>query len=79
MNLDKTVDWYINAAYFEDAKVLRRARLIVRACLLTSLFSISYVGLSFVFSYNKGIYFTGFNVVGYFVRPLDETFIEKCL
>jgi signal transduction histidine kinase len=69
MDVQKLVDWYIHPAYFEDAKLLRKARLLVRACLLTSLFSISYVALSFVFNYNKGIYFTGFNVVGYFALP----------
>jgi signal transduction histidine kinase len=69
MNVGKLVDWYINPGYFEDAKALRKARLIVRACLLTSLFSISYVGLSVVFSYERGIYFTAFNVVGYFALP----------
>jgi signal transduction histidine kinase len=69
MNVGKLVDWFIHPDYFEDANALRKARLLVRACLLTSLFSISYVGLSVVFSYEKGIYFTGFNVVGYFVLP----------
>jgi len=69
MNFGKFEDWYINPAYYEDAKALRKARLLVRACLLTSLFSISYVALSVVFSYEKGLYFTGFNVVGYFALP----------
>jgi signal transduction histidine kinase len=69
MNVGKLVDWYIHPDYYEDAKALRKARLLVRACLLTSLFSISYVGLSFVFSYDRAIYFTGFNVVGYFALP----------
>ncbi len=70
MQVGKLVDWFIHPSYFEDAMVLRRARLLVRACLLTSLFSISYVILSIVFHYEKGIYFTGFNVVGYFALPL---------
>lgn len=69
MNVGKLVDWFIHPDYFEDAKLLRRARLLVRACLLTSLFSISYVVLSITFSYDKGLYFTGFNVVGYFALP----------
>jgi signal transduction histidine kinase len=69
MDIGKLIDWFIHPRYFEDAKALRKARLLVRACLLTSLFSISYVGLSVVFSYDRGIYFTGFNVIGYFVLP----------
>lgn len=69
MEVGKIVDWFIPRRHFDDAKALRKARLLVRACLLTSLFSISYVILSFVFSYSKGIYFTMFNVVGYFILP----------
>lgn len=70
MQVGKLVDWFIHPSYFEEGMVLRRARLLVRACLLTSLFSISYVMLSIVFSYERGIYFTGFNVIGYFALPL---------
>jgi signal transduction histidine kinase len=69
MNFGKLEDWYIHPDYNADAKAMRKARLLLRACLLTSLFSISYVALSVVFSYDKGIYFTGFNVVGYFALP----------
>lgn len=69
MNVGKYVDWFIPSSHFDDAKALRKARLVVRASLLTSLFSISYVMLSIVFSYDKGLYFTAFNVVGYFVLP----------
>jgi signal transduction histidine kinase len=69
MNFGKLEAWYIHRDYFDDAQALRKARLLVRACLLTSVFSISYVGLSFVFNYEKGIYFTGFNVIGYFALP----------
>jgi signal transduction histidine kinase len=69
MSFGELEAWYIHPKYYEDAQALRKARLLLRACLLTSLFSISYVTLSFVFSYNKGIYFTGFNVFGYFALP----------
>ena len=69
MNFGKLEDWCL-VRYYDDTRALRKARLLVRACLLTSLFSISYVALSAVFSYEKGMYFTGFNVVGYFVLPL---------
>jgi signal transduction histidine kinase len=68
MNFGRLEDWFVEF-YSEDGNALRKARLLVRACLLTSLFSISYVGLSIVFKYDKGMYFTGFNVVGYFLLP----------
>lgn len=69
MNLVQLADWFIHPAYFGDSSALRKARLFVRACLLTSIFSTSYVILSITFQYEKGIYFTGFNVIGYFVLP----------
>ncbi len=69
MNFVQLADWFINPLYFDDSGMLRRARLFVRACLLTSVFSISYVILSILFQYPKGIYFTAFNVVGYFILP----------
>jgi signal transduction histidine kinase len=68
MNFGRLEDWFVES-YLNDANALRKARLLVRACLLTSIFSISYVVLSFVFRYDKGMYFTGFNVVGYFLLP----------
>ncbi|RAW00422.1 sensor histidine kinase [Pseudochryseolinea flava] len=69
MNVAKIIDWYIHPDHYEDAKVLRKARLLVKACLLTSIFSTSYVVLSVSFGYDKGIYFTLFNVIGYFILP----------
>jgi signal transduction histidine kinase len=69
MSLTKLVDWFIHPVYFTQTTNLRRARLLVRACLLTSIFSISYVWLSLFFNYEKGLYLTGFNVIGYFMLP----------
>lgn len=69
MTLGQRADWFIHPSYFENASDLRRARLLVRASLLTSIFSTSYVALSIVFGYERGIYFTGFNVFGYFALP----------
>jgi signal transduction histidine kinase len=68
MTFGRLENWCVER-YKDDAKALRKARLLVRACLLTSIFSNSYVILSVVFSYDKGIYFTGFNVFGYFLLP----------
>src|SRR5258706_14675925 len=69
MSYLKLVDWFINPAYFDDATTLRRARLLVRACLLISMFYVSYVWLSFFFHYKKGLFLTAFNVIGYFMLP----------
>ncbi|MBS1682648.1 MAG: HAMP domain-containing histidine kinase [Bacteroidetes bacterium] len=69
MNIGRLVDWFIHKKYFENATELRKARLLVRASLLTSIFSTSYVALSVFFEYERGIYFTLFNVVGYFALP----------
>jgi signal transduction histidine kinase len=69
MNFSKLIDWFIHPDYFQDAKVLRKTRLLVRACLLTSMFSGSYVIFSSIFGFDKGVYFTAFNVFGYFVLP----------
>lgn len=68
MNFGRLEDWYV-ASYADDQLASRKARLLVRASLLTSIFSFSYVVLSIVFSYDKGLLFTGFNVVGYFILP----------
>jgi signal transduction histidine kinase len=69
MKADALINWFIHPDYTLDNRVLRCARLLVSACLLTSFFSTSYVLLSVVFNYEKGLYFTGFNVVGYFMLP----------
>lgn len=69
MNLGQLADWFIHRNYFENASELRKARLLVRASLLTSIFSTSYVALSVIFSYERAIYFTAFNVIGYFALP----------
>lgn len=69
MNFDPLINWFIHSDYVTNHKDLRKARLLVSGCLLTSFFSTSYVLLSVVFSYEKGIYFTAFNVIGYFILP----------
>lgn len=69
MTVEPLINWFIHPDYAANPSDFRKARLFVNACFLTSLFSISYVVLSIVFDYQKGIFFTGFNVVGYFVLP----------
>lgn len=65
MNFAGLVDFFIHPSYHEDALKLRKARLFVRACLLTSLFSNSYIWFSVLFEYDLGVYLMIFNVVGF--------------
>jgi signal transduction histidine kinase len=69
MKVDALINWFLHPDYIPDSRDHRCARLLVSACLLTSFFSTSYVLLSVVFNFEKGLYFTGFNVVGYFMLP----------
>lgn len=69
MNITGFTDYFINPAHFAERDVLRKSRLLVRACVLTSLFSTSYIYLSYVFGYEKGIYLMTFNVVGFLLIP----------
>lgn len=69
MSFGRLADWFIHPDYYTNVKTLRKARLLVRACLLTSIFSTTYVVLSLIYGFEKGVYLTGFNVVGYFMLP----------
>lgn len=70
MNFAGLVDFFIHPSYHEDALKLRKARLFVRSCLLTSLFSNSYIWFSVLFEYDLGVYLMIFNVVGFVVLAL---------
>ena len=65
MNVTGFIDYFIHPSRFEDGKQLRQARLFVKACILTSLFSNTYIWLSVVFDFEKGIYLMTFNVLGF--------------
>lgn len=69
MKLTRFVDYFINPAYFDDAKMLWRARLLIRASFLTSIFSTSYVGLSTVFDFEKSFYLMIFNAISFLLLP----------
>src|SRR6187551_400956 len=70
MKVDALINWFIHPDHTTNSRDLRKARLLVSACFLTSFFSTSYVLLSVFFNYDKGIYFTAFNVIGYFTLPV---------
>ncbi|WP_040495324.1 sensor histidine kinase [Fulvivirga imtechensis] len=69
MKIAALVDSFINPVHFSNANTLRRARLFVRGCWLTSIFSTTYIWLSMVFSYDKGIYLMIFNVIAFLLLP----------
>lgn len=70
MKVSAIIDYFIHPDYFSAPDKLRRARLFVRACFLTSLFSNSYIWLSLYFEYDKGVQLMIFNVVGFLLLPL---------
>ncbi|MCV9386519.1 sensor histidine kinase [Reichenbachiella ulvae] len=70
MKLASAIDYFIHPVHFENSSKLRRARLLIRACWLTSLFSTSYIWMSIIFEYPLGIYLMMFNVVGFLLLPL---------
>lgn len=69
MNISKIIDYFIHSSRFEHTEELRRARLLVRGSLMTSMFSNTYLWLSFYFEYDKGIYFMLLNVIGFLFLP----------
>ncbi len=69
MSISGIVDYFIHDRYFKNRKSLQQARLLVRASLLTSLFSNSYVWLSVIFEYPKGVYLMIMNVLGFLLLP----------
>lgn len=69
MKIAALADFFINPSHFSKPDTLWRARLFVRACLLTSLFSTTYIWLSMFFGYDKGVYLMGFNVIGFLLLP----------
>ena len=68
--LERLVGFFINKWYYQQPSKLRQARILVRASLLTSLFSNSYIWLSVYFEYEKGVYLMIFNVIGFLILPL---------
>lgn len=70
MDLAGFTNWFIHDRRKEDPSEYRRTRLFVRACLLTSLFSNSYVWLSWYFEFQLAVYWMIFNVVGFLILAI---------
>lgn len=68
MNINPVV-FFINPAADRDSNDLLQARLLIKASLLTSLFSATYMILSVVMSFQIGIYLMLFNVAAFLVLP----------
>ncbi len=73
MNLSNLVEYFIHPSYKNNPMEYRKARLFVRACLLTSLFSTSYIWLSIFFEFQRGVNLMIFNAGGF----LMLTFLLK--
>lgn len=69
MNLTALVNFFLHKEHFNDRNIHKKYRLLVKACLLTSLFSGTYAIMSVYYSYDKGVYLMLFNVVGFLCLP----------
>jgi signal transduction histidine kinase len=69
MSISTVVDFFIHESRFREPRVLRRSRIFVLTCLLTSVFSLGYVVLSSRFDFPEGVWLMSFNVVAYLVLP----------
>src|SRR5688572_26406161 len=70
MSISTFVDFFIHESHFRESRLLRKARIFVGACLLTSLFSMAYVVLSSYFEFKEGVYLMAFNVIVCLVLPI---------
>lgn len=65
MKIAPLIEFFIHPSYKDTPGAHRKARLFVRASLLTSLFSNSYIWLSLFFEYQRGVNLMIFNVAGF--------------
>src|SRR5688572_24481690 len=63
------IDFFIHESRFHEPRLLRKARIFVCTCLLTSLFSMGYGMLSNYFEFPEGVYLMVFNVIVCLVLP----------
>jgi signal transduction histidine kinase len=70
MSINSFVDFFIHESRFSQPSELRKARIFVRTCLLTSLFSLAYVTLSSYFEFKEGVYLMAFNVISCLILPI---------
>jgi signal transduction histidine kinase len=69
MSVSTFIDSFIHESRFHEPRLLRKARIFVGTCLLTSLFSFAYVLLSSYYEFPEGVYLMVFNVIVCLVLP----------
>ncbi len=69
MSIASFIDYFIHPFRFESQESLRRARLLVRGSLITSLFSIGYLMISLFFDFDPGKYLLITNAMGFLFLP----------
>lgn len=67
MKIAPLIEFFIHPKHKKNPRDHRKARLFVRASLLTSLFSNSYIWLSMFFGYERGVKLMIFNVMGFLI------------
>ncbi len=65
MSITSLINYFVHPDRFADQEELRKSRLFVRACLLTSIFSASYIGFSVLFEFQLGVYLMIYNALGF--------------
>lgn len=69
MNIASCIDYFIHPSRFENQELLRRARLLVRGSLTTSIFSVIYLLTSIYFDFGPGKYLLITNAIGFLLLP----------
>ncbi len=69
MSIASFIDYFIHPFRFESQESLRRARLLVRGSLITSLFSVGYLLISIIFDFDPGKYLLITNSIGFLLLP----------
>ena len=70
MPVSSVIDFFIHESHFREPRLLRRTRIFVGTCLVTSFFSMVYVWLSNHYDFKEGVYLMSLNVVAYLFLPV---------
>lgn len=69
MKMGGIIDFFVKEDRKKGRLELRRTKLLIRASLLTSLFSATYLFLSLAFDFDIGVKLMAFNVIGFLLLP----------
>lgn len=70
MNMRLVLEWFVHPSRKTDTLDYKKSLLLIRVCLLTSIFSFSYVWLSIYFAFQIAANLMIFNVVGFLILPI---------